>query len=314
MKRPKHINIDYVKNKLKINNPKIIILSENCENSKTKIKFKCLKDNYEWDTTWDCFSQSYKCPKCSNSIKNYTINDIKSILKENNSNIEILDNEYFGNNKKMRFKCNLDGYIWESTWSNFSRKYQCPECVGKRKDYTIKDIKEKLFKINNNIEILSEEYINSDTKLKCRCKIDGYEWESTWRNLSQGKNCIECYFRNNTGKNHYLYNENLTDKDREIGRRFLDDGEISIDVWRNSIFKRDNYMCVICGKNSKNLNAHHKNGYHWDIDNRYNIDNGVTLCKECHRKFHKKYGTKNNTEEQFLEFYNNGLAVVYEKK
>lgn len=29
---------------------------------------------------------------------------------------------------------------------------------------------------------------------------------------------------------------------------------------------------------------------------------GVTLCEDCHKTFHKKYGYKNNTSQQFKEF------------
>ena len=35
---------------------------------------------------------------------------------------------------------------------------------------------------------------------------------------------------------------------------------------------------------------------------RTSIENGITLCKKCHNKFHRKYGIKNNTEEQLKEF------------
>nr|DAG10284.1 MAG TPA: HNH endonuclease [Caudoviricetes sp.] len=45
------------------------------------------------------------------------------------------------------------------------------------------------------------------------------------------------------------------------------------------------------------------NAYHWDKKNRLNPDNAVVLCKKCHLTFHKIYGQKYNTEQQFKEFY-----------
>lgn len=41
---------------------------------------------------------------------------------------------------------------------------------------------------------------------------------------------------------------------------------------------------------------------------RLDINNGITLTEEIHKKFHKMYGYKNNTKKQFEEFiikYNN---------
>jgi hypothetical protein len=48
--------------------------------------------------------------------------------------------------------------------------------------------------INDNIEILSTSYINSNSKLKCKCLKDGCGnlWESSWANLSQGYGCPLC--------------------------------------------------------------------------------------------------------------------------
>jgi len=37
---------------------------------------------------------------------------------------------------------------------------------------------------------------------------------------------------------------------------------------------------------------------------RTSIDNGITLSKEVHKEFHKRYGIKNNTREQLEEFIN----------
>ena len=35
------------------------------------------------------------------------------------------------------------------------------------------------------------------------------------------------------------------------------------------------------------------------------MTNGVTLCEDCHKEFHKIYGYGNNTEKQYEEFINN---------
>lgn len=103
------------------------------------------------------------------------------------------------------------------------------------------------------------------------------------------------------GKDNPNYNPNKTDEEREKGRCIIGYKE-----WRNSVYSRDNYTCQCCGDNKgSNLNAHHLNGYNWDKQHRTDINNGVTLCEECHKKFHSIYGWGNNTKEQFNDFLNN---------
>lgn len=69
--------------------------------------------------------------------------------------------------------------------------------------------------------------------------------------------------------------------------------------WRKQVFARDNYLCRKCNQNSHKLRAHHLYSFISNIELRTNIDNGVTLCDNCHRQFHKEYGLLNNTAEQF---------------
>ena len=69
-------------------------------------------------------------------------------------------------------------------------------------------------------------------------------------------------------------------------------------------------ICECCGAKNGNgktiiLNAHHKDGYHWCVERRHDVTNGVTLCDECHKEFHDIYGNRNNTEEQYNEFIEN---------
>lgn len=61
-------------------------------------------------------------------------------------------------------------------------------------------------------------------------------------------------------------------------------------LWRKAVFERDNYTCQICGATDKKLNAHHIKRFAKDFANRFNVENGMTLCAECHRKVHKTEG------------------------
>lgn len=102
------------------------------------------------------------------------------------------------------------------------------------------------------------------------------------------------------GENSHTWNPLLTEQERHIKRKYED-----YYVFLKAAMKRDNYTCDICGKYSKRghgLNVHHLNSYDWDKQNRTNIENGITLCKQCHTDFHKTYGYGRNTKVQYIQF------------
>src|SRR5574343_66234 len=59
--------------------------------------------------------------------------------------------------------------------------------------------------------------------------------------------------------------------------------------WRDAVYKRDRYSCQTCGLhcNSKNIVAHHIYGWADFPNLRFDINNGLTLCRSCHAKIHK---------------------------
>lgn len=59
-------------------------------------------------------------------------------------------------------------------------------------------------------------------------------------------------------------------------------------LWRISVFERDKYTCQSCGKSGCKLNAHHIKPWSLFPSERYNPENGITLCEECHRAEHKR--------------------------
>ena len=68
------------------------------------------------------------------------------------------------------------------------------------------------------------------------------------------------------------------------------------------MYEKDGYNCVACGSHGGDLNAHHLDAYDTNPEKRFDVANGVTLCPECHIKFHAKYGFGGNTSEQFKEW------------
>ena len=100
-----------------------------------------------------------------------------------------------------------------------------------------------------------------------------------------------------TGENHHNWNPDKTHEKRAKERRTGKERG-----WRIAIFQRDKRICKKCGVEKRKIVAHHINSYDIHEKERYDINNGVTLCEECYKDFHHKYGYGKNTREQFEEF------------
>jgi len=59
-------------------------------------------------------------------------------------------------------------------------------------------------------------------------------------------------------------------------------------IWRDGVFKRDNWTCIWCGIRGGKLNADHIQEFAYHPELRFAIDNGRTLCVPCHKKRHQK--------------------------
>lgn len=175
-------------------NPNIEVL-EKYQNINTKILCRCKIDGYEWKVTPNnLISNKCGCPKCAGNLKK-THDDFVQELYSKNQNFNILG-KYINNHTKIKTECKICGHIWDCIPVELLKKEKCPQCSLKhRVDMSrsnLEEFKQKLFKINPDIEVLSDIYVNNRTKILVRCKKDGYEWQARPNDLLSGYGCALC--------------------------------------------------------------------------------------------------------------------------
>jgi len=69
------------------------------------------------------------------------------------------------------------------------------------------------------------------------------------------------------------------------GIRFVKHPRDSFEIrkWRIEVFTRDNWTCQVCSQVGGRLNAHHIKSWKNYPKLRFEINNGITLCEECHK-------------------------------
>ena len=267
-----------------------------------------------------------KCNKCGNVIfhtkfdkdksKKYGIKNIcKQCASSRHKKECILCGKIFTTSKKNQLYCSID-CLSKSQIKRITVKcdycgkdYETQECLLKNKNnhYCSNECKNKAHSLNMRKE--NNPRYNSEN-IKCDyCGKDFFRSES---GIGEHNFCSpKCYWEyrkiHYTKENHSSWNPNLTEEER-IKKRHYEE----YDIWRKLVFERDNYTCQCCKKDTHNNVAHHLDGYNWCENKRTDIDNGVTLCNKCHKKFHSIYGYGNNTKEQFEEFINNIISYTNE--
>lgn len=102
----------------------------------------------------------------------------------------------------------------------------------------------------------------------------------------------------NRGENHPQWKGGVS-RDKRSGFAYI--------VWRSSVFARDEWTCQTCRKKGCYLEAHHIKSWSRYKELRFDIDNGVTLCKYCHSLTDNYKGKRqydlptNNSDTKALE-------------
>jgi len=188
-------NITYIKG--------FIYVGYSCNNSKTLIKYKCtnhLNKGIQTMTLTDMKKSTGKCSYCYGYHK--TSKDFINEMNYKNPNIEILG-EYVNSKTKIKCRCLIDGFCWETIPSLLLSGAGCPKCGIEKSKINSKKTHEKfvgeMLLINPNIEI-SSTYTNVKEEILCICKVCNNKWSTTPDSLLNGSGCMDCHLQ----KSHNL--------------------------------------------------------------------------------------------------------------
>lgn len=182
----------YKRNK---NSNDIEFLTKEINGSKTRVKCKCKKCGYEWETSANkLMNCNSGCGICHHSIK-YTNDMFVEYINNNRPDITPLE-EYINDRTKILCKCNNCNKEWMISPTHIKGGEGCPDCARIhlsnlfRKDYDV--FVSQMNDIDKTIEIISKEYKNTKEKVVCKCLTCNNIWSSLPLNLLRGKGCPEC--------------------------------------------------------------------------------------------------------------------------
>ena len=90
------------------------------------------------------------------------------------------------------------------------------------------------------------------------------------------------------GDNHPLWKGGITPVNKAIRE------SLKYKQWRKTVFEGDNYTCQICGQIGGELNADHIKPFSLFPKLRFELLNGRTLCKPCHKEIGWELFRENN--------------------
>ena len=167
---------------------------------KSKITVKCKKHDVTWTSTaWTANSGMTGCKICKyEKIREKRKTPEALVIKKINDleNITFIDfsDNYLNAYSKVKVQCSIHDFEWEASIDNLMNGRGCPKCGNVYKYST----EERLKQIGDIPDIDFVEILEGNThaksKIKLRCRLDGYEWITTVEPLLNGSGCPRCSY------------------------------------------------------------------------------------------------------------------------
>jgi hypothetical protein len=163
-------------------------LSEKYFNSKTKLKWRCVK-GHVWETPYVSISMGHWCPICSTKIsadkRRMCIEDMQRLAEQRGG--KCLSKIYIDNRHKLEWLCSK-GHTWKAPYNKIYTGRWCPICGGTSK-LSIEEIQSIAEKHGG--KCLSDKYVDNRTKLRFQCRR-GHIWEASAHSIRANHWCPKC--------------------------------------------------------------------------------------------------------------------------
>ena len=296
--------------------PKALTI-ENINDEINKENYSCVEYNlkskkftyicslgHRGSTRLDHWRRGVRCSTCSGN-KKLTFEQVK--YKIESDGYTLLSTEYINSESYLFVRC-PEGHEYEVKYNNWVTGYRCAKCfyiknsgkgnpnyqggvtktnlplyntfASKLENY------QKVYKINkNNLELLGVECAHCKkvfvpTRYSVSMRLLAINGTHTGdSNLYCSSNC-----KNNcsTYKQVKYYKYNKPNKNNRIDQ----------ENWAKLIKERDSYVCQKCGIKEDIMYAHHIDPIILNPIESLDLDNGLTLCKKCHKEVHSELGCK----------------------
>lgn len=120
-------------------------------------------------------------------------------------------------------------------------------------------------------------------KIVLKCVICSKEFTPKRRGFygRQTKFCSEkCKAISQSKEKHWNWKGGISKNHRRETKEYIE--------WRNAVYRKDKFTCQACKKHCKDIVAHHIKSWNNFPELRFNINNGLVLCRSCHKKEHHK--------------------------
>ena len=199
---------------------------------------------------------------------------------------------------------NKDTHIQTNTGRTHFKKGDMPWSYGKKGYELVKVDKKQLYQLYVNEKLSTKEVAQAMKipKATINKRLTFYGWKRTPQqamlknNPAKQPEAREKIRASKLGDKNPAWKDGISPIKKRIRR------SIKYREWRETIFKQDNYICQMCGENG-NLNANHIKKFSDYPELRFELNNGITLCKNCHLH------TVNQHEEEWESYFNFNLAT-----
>ena len=169
-------------------------------NINTKIRFKCLIHDFEFDAFPQNMLRGHGCKKCGNEkqSKTQTKSHDKFVeeLKNINPNIYVIG-KYINMDTKLLVKCTVDGYEWNADPRKLMKGCKCSVCLNRTVMVGVNDIATTRPDLLQYLKYKEDAYkytSGSEKYIDIVCSECGYEENIRIANLSRfGFSCNGCY-------------------------------------------------------------------------------------------------------------------------